>query len=111
LINECKEKLIQSVQEHYKIVANEKLITPIAYRPFDKKYVYYDTKLVERSRKEVMQHFIKGNNLGLQPALYNSAKAANSQNIFIRYILLLTHSGLSLGHLRTSCKKNELSQI
>lgn len=35
------------------------------YRPFDSRWVYYDEKIIERPRNEVMQHFIKGENIGL----------------------------------------------
>ena len=35
------------------------------YRPFSIRWIYYDDNLIERSRKEVMQNMIKGDNLGL----------------------------------------------
>ncbi|RZL51088.1 MAG: DNA methyltransferase [Pedobacter sp.] len=41
------------------------LIAKISYRPFDEKYIYYNTDFIERSRKETMQHFLRGSNLGL----------------------------------------------
>jgi len=44
---------------------NPKAITPINYRPFDKRYLYYEGNFVERGRIEVMQHFIAGENVGL----------------------------------------------
>jgi len=44
---------------------NPKAVTPIAYRPFDKRYLYYEGNFVERSRIEVMQHFLTGENVGL----------------------------------------------
>jgi len=47
-------------------------ITTVSYRPFDFKYIYYDNNFIERSRYETMQHFIKGNNLGLVFKLGNS---------------------------------------
>lgn len=40
-------------------------IQKISYRPFDDRYLYYNDHFVERSRKEVMQHFTLGKNLGL----------------------------------------------
>ena len=40
-------------------------IQNIAYRPFDNRKIYYDTKLVERARTDVMQHFLNRENLGL----------------------------------------------
>ncbi|PSJ72411.1 DNA methyltransferase, partial [Sphingobacteriales bacterium UPWRP_1] len=44
------------------------LIIPISYRPFDKRYTYYTGKSKGfhcMPRGEVMQHFIKGENVGL----------------------------------------------
>jgi predicted helicase len=35
------------------------------YRPFDTRYINYDLKKVKRHRYEVMQHFLKGENVGL----------------------------------------------
>jgi predicted helicase len=40
-------------------------IQKISYRPFDNRFLYYNDFFVERSRKEVMQHFINGDNIGL----------------------------------------------
>jgi len=44
---------------------DEKCIQTIAYRPFDRRYVYYEPNFIERSRNEVMRHFLKGDNVGL----------------------------------------------
>jgi predicted helicase len=41
---------------------------PISYRPFDERVIYYDSDLLERSRENVMQHFIAGPNIGLVSA-------------------------------------------
>ena len=38
---------------------------PIAYRPFDTRIVYFDNLLIDRSRKNIMDHFLIGNNFGL----------------------------------------------
>jgi predicted helicase len=40
-------------------------IKPLTYRPFDNRYIFYEDKLVWRTVKKVMQHFIKGDNIGL----------------------------------------------
>ncbi|MDR1738214.1 MAG: N-6 DNA methylase [Candidatus Symbiothrix sp.] len=37
----------------------------IAYRPFDNRFIDYDVKNIQRARYETMQHFIKGDNIGL----------------------------------------------
>ncbi|HRT37825.1 MAG TPA: DNA methyltransferase, partial [Caldisericia bacterium] len=42
----------------------EKYYTKILYRPFDKRFIFYHDFLIERTRKEVMQHMMK-ENLGL----------------------------------------------
>ena len=40
-------------------------IQKISYRPFDNRFVYNNDNFIERSRKEVMQHFTLGKNIGL----------------------------------------------
>jgi predicted helicase len=65
LINEVKEELISNVENYYNIEANNTLIKNISYRPFDDRFIYYDTKIVERSREKVMRHFMIGNNIAL----------------------------------------------
>ncbi len=40
-------------------------IKPISYRPFDKKFIYYQDYFIERSRNEVMKQFLKNKNYGL----------------------------------------------
>ena len=40
-------------------------IQPIAYRPFDNRYIFYEDKLVWRTVKKIMQHFLLGENIGL----------------------------------------------
>ncbi len=42
-----------------------KYIKPISYRPFDKRYIFYEDKLVWRTVRRVMQSFIDGENIGL----------------------------------------------
>ncbi len=44
---------------------NADAIQKVSYRPFDEKFLYYESNFLERNRKEVMQHFIKGENVGL----------------------------------------------
>jgi predicted helicase len=40
-------------------------IREISYRLFDNRFLYYNGHFVERSRNEVMQHFVNGQNIGL----------------------------------------------
>lgn len=65
LVNNKIQNLLSKVTEHYKMAVNEGLVNEISYRPFDNKFIYYDTQLVGRSRERIMQHFIKKNNIGL----------------------------------------------
>ena len=65
LVNDSKEKLISNVEEFYKIKAKKSLIQKISYRPFDDKFVYYDTKIIERARQKIMLNFLQGENLSL----------------------------------------------
>lgn len=37
----------------------------LAYRPFDTRWTYFDNKLIWRWRVDTMQHFLKGENVGL----------------------------------------------
>ncbi|MDR0332448.1 MAG: DNA methyltransferase [Dysgonamonadaceae bacterium] len=74
LINDTKKGLIESVEKFYNINADENLIRSISYRPFDNKFVYYDAKLIERARKDIMQHFVKGDNLGFAGIRINKEK-------------------------------------
>ncbi|HHT9113815.1 MAG TPA: type ISP restriction/modification enzyme, partial [Candidatus Wunengus sp. YC65] len=51
-------------------------IKQILYRPFDIKWIFYHDAVVERSRKEVMQHMMK-DNLGLITARSNKSSEMN----------------------------------
>ncbi len=48
-----------------KITFDKFKVVPLAYRPFDTRYTYFDNKLVWRHRENVMQHFLKGENVAL----------------------------------------------
>jgi len=65
LIKDTRDELIQSLSENYSIKINAENIKAITYRPFDSKFVYYDTKILERAREKVMQNFLNCNNIGL----------------------------------------------
>lgn len=45
-----------------------KYIYPISYRPFDNRYVFYEDKLVWRTVRKVMHHFLNRENLGIVAA-------------------------------------------
>ena len=61
LIGFTKEDLKNSVEAHYKIEAKKELFTKIDFRTFDKRFIYYDTKLVDRARDTTMKHLLKDN--------------------------------------------------
>jgi predicted helicase len=65
LVEENYKKLIENVERYYNINVETQKIQKVTYRPFDNRYVYYDTKLVERSREKVMQHMLNHNNLAI----------------------------------------------
>jgi predicted helicase len=70
LINENPDTLIENVADFkangtgkiferlQKTEIDKEFIEPIAYRPFDKRYIYFDTNVVERSRDKVMKNFL-----------------------------------------------------
>ena len=65
LIDTSKQCLLNKVSDYYKIEPSDRLVTKICYRPFDDRYIYYDTSKIERPREKVMQHFALGDNVGL----------------------------------------------
>lgn len=56
--------LICQVKEEYNIEACTNVIWHYDYRPFDSRFIYYDTNLVARARENVMCH-LKAGNIGL----------------------------------------------
>lgn len=64
-----KKKKGWDILKGYDNIINDKnlgkYIECISYRPFDNRYVFYEDKLVWRTVRKVMQHFIKGENVGL----------------------------------------------
>ena len=61
---ENKTWKVDSVKRNAKQFAKENIVT-FLYRPFDNRSLYYDDHFIERTRREVMQHFINGENIGL----------------------------------------------
>ena len=47
------------------VEADEALVTPVLYRPFDTRYTYFSRSLITRRRETVMQHMLAGSNIGL----------------------------------------------
>ncbi len=65
LIGEKKDDVLRTVSSHYDIEADNEFLQEINYRPFDKRFIYYNTELVERSREKLVWHFLEVKNLGL----------------------------------------------
>jgi predicted helicase len=55
------------IQARKKIADNShpEFIKKVSYRPFDDRFVYYTPDMVDWGREKYMQHFIKGQNIGL----------------------------------------------
>jgi hypothetical protein len=55
----------------------------ILYRPFDIRYIYYNDAIVFRTRYSLMQHMLKGNNLGLITTRFVFRKNIGFKHSFI----------------------------
>ncbi|MCL2710002.1 MAG: N-6 DNA methylase [Planctomycetaceae bacterium] len=53
----------------------------VDYRPFEKKWTYFDNRIVFRPRTKVMQHFLKGENIGLVTCRQGATNSWNLVNI------------------------------
>jgi predicted helicase len=78
LIDNDKKSLIDKIKNHYSIEPKMELIHSISYRPFDNKLIYWDTSLIERSRNNLMKHFLLGKNIGLATIRINKEKEYSS---------------------------------
>lgn len=66
-----KENLKWKASNALKHQFDEKNLMPVSYRPFDDRFVYNGDDFIERSRKDVMRHFVRGRNIGLVTARSN----------------------------------------
>ena len=53
------------IENRHNIILDESTLIPIAYRPFDIQYTYFNNKLVWRTRAKTMKHLVVGENIGL----------------------------------------------
>ena len=82
LTSQSIKKLLTQVSEYYNIKAENTLCKHIYYRPFEKRYIYYDVDLLERSRDKITGNFFGRNNLGI--CLNKVVKTGDTyQHIFI----------------------------
>ncbi|NOS73881.1 MAG: hypothetical protein HOP36_04945 [Methyloglobulus sp.] len=58
----CDWKISEARQKE---TFNPAKIEDVLYRPFDYRRIYYSSNLIDRGREKVMQHFLKGENVGL----------------------------------------------
>ncbi|WP_019037451.1 type ISP restriction/modification enzyme [Psychroflexus tropicus] len=76
-----RKKTGWDILQGYDNIKNEtdlsKYIEPISYRPFDNRFVFYEDKLVWRTVRKVMQHFINGENIGLVTARSNKSESCD----------------------------------
>ena len=99
LIAENKKNLLEQVSDYYGIEADEDYARKISYRPFDTRWVYFDTDKVERSREKVMQHLSGRENIGL--ALCKQFKAGDTYQ----------HCWISRHIMESSYVSNKTSEI
>jgi predicted helicase len=99
LINFTTAEAISKVENYYSIHADQSLIKKISYRLFDDRYIYYDTKIVERAREKIMLNFLRDKNLGL--ALCKQFKTGEN------YV----HSFISNKIIESSYVSNRTSEI
>lgn len=89
LIGLSEDKLKEQVKNYYNEFDNS-FVEIINYRPFDKRFVYYDTDKIERARKDIMEHFLKyDNNIGV--ICDRGTKLKEISNIFISNNLIDLH--------------------
>ena len=90
-----RKKTGWNILNGYDNIKNEndlnKYIKPISYRPFDNRYIFYEDKLVWRTVRKVMQHFLKGENVGLVTARSN--KSETCDHFFISKNMMETKCG------------------
>lgn len=99
LIDDNIDSLLTKVSDYYSILPNKELVQPLSYRVFDKKYIYYDVKLVERSREAVMKNFIAGYNIGLN--VCKIGRSISSYNFFVSNTLTDKNLTSSLDSVNT----------
>ena len=46
-------------------IDHSQYVKPMSYRPFDTRYIYYHSAMIDFGREKVMQHFLIGDNVGI----------------------------------------------
>jgi len=79
-IGHSRNQVIENAQAAYGL-ADVEPVVELAFRPLDKRFIYYSDLAVTRRRHKVMRHMIDGNNLGLV-----TGRSTGSQNIDHYYV-------------------------
>ena len=87
------QDLERKIEKHFGDCDSE-MIQNINYRPFDKRKIYYNKKIIERHRYNIIQHFINRENIGLVFVRSNQGTICYN-NIFISNKII--DIGLSIG--------------
>jgi predicted helicase len=77
-IGECLKDATHLAQENN--ISDSKIL-PIAYRPFDNRYIVYDAKVITRPRIDVMSNMISGVNLAL--CFIRKSREGSISNFFV----------------------------
>ena len=88
------------IENKEKILIKDENFTEIDYRPFDKRWTYFDNKLLWRWRFDTMKHMLKGENIGL----VTRRQAPNDRSY--KYVFI-ANSILADGYIRSDNKGSE----
>lgn len=61
---------------------HDSLVQRIAYRPFDLRWIYYDSHMVDWGREKLMYNFLRGDNIGLV-CVRQVKTSKNFQHVFV----------------------------
>ncbi len=90
---------LSKAREIVRTFDHENRIREISYRPFDNRYIYYAPQMVDWSRENIMQHFIRGRNVGIvcsRQAITNNWSHIQIVNAMIDNRLHYSSKGTSL---------------
>jgi len=77
-----KWKAVNALKHNF----DEQNIVPVSYRPFDNRCVYYSDDFVERTRRNIMSHFLSGDNIGFVTVNRSPAETPASYYFLTKYL-------------------------
>ena len=83
---------ITTARKELKNITFDEILKPISYRPFDNRFILYNSNFIERMRSDTMQHMLK-ENIGLITARSNKSSSMN--HFFIADNIMETKCGES----------------